>query len=113
MPTQKVMSMLKVGTLSSSTGSVASSTSQNGETIIPSGSPLTRLNYFDGKFLRASDLQTEQAYLCTLVAFSNQAGGPGVANGFSAQLQSGTQILLGSGLAIDPKGRVLLLTDSQ
>ena len=29
---------------------------QNGVTLIPSPTPLTRLNYFDGKFLRAEDL---------------------------------------------------------
>src|SRR5258708_34274908 len=89
------------------------SASKNGVSMVRSGSPLTRLNYFDGKFLRAVDLQTEQAYLRTLVELSNQAGGPGVAHGFSASLASGTEILLDSGLAIDPTGRVLLLTGSQ
>jgi hypothetical protein len=113
MPTQKMMPMPIVQTLSPILGSIAATTAPSGVTIIPSGSPLTRLNYFDGKFLRAADLQTEQGYLRTLIEFSNQAGGPGVANGFSAELQSGTQILLGSGLAIDPQGQVLLLTGAQ
>ena len=113
MPTQKLMPMQMIKTVSSIAGSIASTTAPNGVTFTLPGSPLTRLNYFDGKFLRAADLQTEQAYLRMLVEFSNQAGGPGVANGFSAELQSGTQILLGSGLAIDPKGQVLLLTGAQ
>jgi hypothetical protein len=34
--------------------------SQTGLTIIPSPTPLTSLNYFDGKFLRADDLMTEK-----------------------------------------------------
>ena len=36
-------------------------TSESGVTVIPQPTPLTRLNYFDGKFLRASDLKAEQA----------------------------------------------------
>jgi hypothetical protein len=93
MPTQKLMPMPIVKTLSPIKGSIAASTSQNGVTIVPSNSPLTRLNYFDGKFLRAADLQLEQLYLRTLVEYSNQVGGPGVANGFSAQLHSDTFVL--------------------
>ena len=65
MPTQKLMPMPIVKTLSpipgsSILGSIAATTAPSGVTIIPSGSPLTRLNYFDGKFLRAADLQTER-----------------------------------------------------
>src|SRR5260370_7938515 len=114
MPNQKLMSMQQAAMSSTSIMSpIAFTVSQNGLTIILPGSPLTSLTYFDGKFLRAVDLQTEQAYLRTLVELSNQAGGPGVAHGFSASLASGTEILLDSGLAIDPTGRVLLLTGSQ
>ena len=43
---------------------------QNGIVVIPS-TPLTRLNYFDGKFLRAQDLKLEQDYLRQLVRHSN------------------------------------------
>jgi len=82
---------------------------QSGQTIIPQPTPLTRLNYFDGKFLRADDLQLEQRYLRELTALSNQGGGPGVVYGFNTQLGGGDQLLLGAGLAIDPHGRVLLL----
>src|SRR5260370_8117595 len=110
MPNQKLMSMQQAAMSSTSIMSpIAFTVSQNGLTIILPGSPLTRLNYFDGKFLRAVDLQTEQAYLRTLVELSNQAGGPGVAHGLSASLASGTEILLDSGLAIDPTARLLLL----
>ena len=51
---------------------------QGGLTIIPQPTVLTRLNYFDGKFLRASDLQLEQLYLRMLVEVSNLGGGAGV-----------------------------------
>ena len=84
-------------------------TQQNGIVVIPTGTPLTRLNYFDGKFLRASDLKTEQEYLRQLVWQSNQAGGSGVVHGFDLTLGGGDTLNLGAGLAINPDGRVLLL----
>src|SRR5256714_757973 len=83
---------------------------QNGLALIPKDTPLTRLNYFDGKFPRAADLKPEQAYLRHLVELSNQAGGPGVAHGFDLKLGGGDTLNVGPGLAVDPKGRVLLLT---
>src|SRR2546423_14037812 len=83
---------------------------QTGLALIPKATPLTRLNYFDGKFLRAADLKAEQDYLRHLVELSNQAGGPGVAHGFDLKLGGGDALHVGPGLAVDPKGRVLLLT---
>jgi hypothetical protein len=85
---------------------------QGGITVIPSPTPLTRLHYFDGKFLRARDLELEQSYLRQLVALSNQAGGSGVVHGFDCDLE-GNSLSLGPGLAIDGKGRVLLLPESR
>ena len=82
---------------------------QNGIVVIPSATPLTRLNYFDGKFLRANDLKAEQNYLRHLVRLSNQAGGSGVVHGFDLTLGGGDTLELGPGLAINPDGRVLLL----
>lgn len=81
----------------------------NGIVIIPSKSPLKRLNYFDGKFLRASDLKDEQNYLRQLVRLSNQAGGAGAVHGFDLTLGGGDTLNLGPGLGIDRDGRVLLL----
>src|SRR5437588_3512196 len=83
---------------------------QNGWALIPRDTPLTRLNYFDGKFLRAADLKAEQDYLRHLVELSNQTGGPGVAHGFDLKLGGTDALNVGPGLAVDPKGRVLLLT---
>lgn len=85
---------------------------KNGVTVIPSPTPLTRLHYFDGKFLRARDLELEQKYLRQLVALSNQAGGSGVVHGFDLDL-AGNALELGPGLAIDGQGRVLLLPESR
>ena len=89
-------------------GSLVLVTSESGVTVIPQPTPLTRLNYFDGKFLRASDLKAEQLYLRHLVQLSNQAGGAGVVHGYDLTLASGGESLnLGEGLAIDPDGRVI------
>ena len=86
---------------------------QTGITVIPAQTPLTRLNYFDGKFLRAQDLQAEQNYLRQLTQLSNQANGFGVVNGFNVELAGGDRLSLSAGLAIDPRGRVLLLGQEQ
>jgi hypothetical protein len=75
--------------------------------------PLRRLNYFDGKFLRSSDLQLEQRYLRSLIDYSNQAGGSGVVHGYSVGLAAGDGLRIGSGLAIDGLGRVLLLNSER
>lgn len=80
-----------------------------GVTLIPSPTQLTRLNYFDGKFLRAEDLSAEQSYLRSLVQLSNQAGGAGVVHGFDTRLGAGGALELGPGLGIDRAGRVLFL----
>jgi hypothetical protein len=82
---------------------------QNGLTVIPTPTPLTSLNYFDGKFLRADDLMVEKRYVRRLVELSNQAGGAGVVHGFDTTLGSGDSLSIGPGMAIDPAGRALLL----
>ena len=43
---------------------------RSGMSIIPTSTPLTRLNYFDGKFLRADDMRLDQNYGRHLVALS-------------------------------------------
>jgi hypothetical protein len=80
-----------------------------GITFVDPSTPLKRLNYFDGKFLRAGDMDVEQTYLRQLVAISNQGLGAGVVYGYDTVLASGDQIQIGPGLAIDPAGKVLLL----
>jgi hypothetical protein len=82
---------------------------QAGMTIVPSPSPLTSLNFFDGKFLRAADLLLEKRYMRRLVELSNQGLGSGVVHGIDTTLTGGDAIRLGAGMAIDPLGRLLLL----
>jgi len=83
-----------------------------GITVIDPSTPLRRLNYFDGKFLRASDFNVEQGYLRQLVALSNQGLGSGVVYGYDTTLGSGDTVQIGPGLAVDPSGKVLLLQSS-
>ena len=80
-----------------------------GVTVIDSSTPLKRLNYFDGKLLRADDFTVEQNYLRELVALSNQGLGPGVVYGYDTTLGKGDTVQIGPGLAIDPSGKVLLM----
>src|SRR5436305_3763357 len=83
--------------------------SDRGLTLIPVPTPLTRLNYFDGKFLRADDLRAEQDYLRRLTWIANQGLGSGVVFGFDTTLGGGDSLVLGPGLAIDGRGRELVL----
>jgi len=81
----------------------------NGITLIPKPTALTRLNYFDGKFLSAADLNAEQAYHRRLQQLAAQAGGSGVVHGFEIRALAGDQIELAAGLAVDAEGRVLFM----
>ncbi len=81
-----------------------------GLTIIPTSTPLTRLNYFDGKFLRADDLRLDQTYERLLVNLSVRGGGSGVVHGFELNRHgSGDALILRAGLAMTPSGRALYL----
>lgn len=82
---------------------------QSGIVLIPQPTALTRLNYYDGKFLRAADLSAEQDYLRNLSALSNRAGGSGVVHGLDVKNAGNGTLTLTSGLAIDPKGKVIWL----
>lgn len=84
---------------------------QNGIVLVPADTPLTSLNYFDGKFLRAEDLQADKTYFRRLSQLSNQAGGAGVVYGFDLARLAGDRLQLGPGLAIDGDGRVLFMPE--
>lgn len=86
--------------------------SDSGHSVVNTNSQLRRLNYFDGKFLRAPDLILEQQSLLNQVRRSNQAGGAGVVQGFDCALGNDDDLLIGGGSAIDFAGRVLLLNDA-
>ncbi|NOY63526.1 MAG: hypothetical protein GXP10_10340 [Gammaproteobacteria bacterium] len=85
---------------------------KSGYTVVAKQSPLKRLNYFDGKFLRAPDLKLEQQSLLNQVRLSNQAGGSGVVHGYDCTLGGGDQLNISGGLAIDGHGRILQMADS-
>src|SRR3954467_1881158 len=80
-----------------------------GITVIPQASELRRLNWFDGKLLRADDLRVEQDHLRGLVRRANQTGGAGVVHGFSCRRPADARLGVGPGLAVDPGGRTLVL----
>ena len=82
-----------------------------GIAFVPQTTSLVRLNYYDGKPLRAADLNLEQRGQRALVHLSNQAGGPGVMHGFDVSVLSGPTLALSAGLGVDPAGRVLYLPE--
>ncbi len=81
---------------------------QGGYSVIPSASPLTRLNYYDGKFLRADDLRVEQQGIRELVHLSNHAQGSGVVYGLDCK-RAGDALTVRPGLAVGKEGRLLRL----
>ena len=87
-------------------------TDPSGDVLISPHTPLSRLNYFDGKFLKAADLELEQRYLRSLVALSNQGLGWGVVYGFDTT-GGGDTLSIGPGLAIDAGGNLLYLLSIQ
>lgn len=86
-------------------------TVKDGVASIEQGTALTRLHYFDGKFLRADALTLEQDYHRMLVRLSNLAGGWGVVHGLGISL-AGDQLSVTPGLAITPAGSTVLLSDN-
>ena len=103
------MSSLKDSKIKQQTnGSISSSVS--GEVYLDKSTGLTRLNYFDGKFLRAADLQLEQAAMLNQIRLANQASGGGLIHGFDCVLAGGNSIRVSAGLAYDWQGRALVLS---
>lgn len=80
-----------------------------GYEVSPAGSPLTRLNYFDGKFLRAEGFREEQSYVRMLAALGVRAVGAGIVYGMDAELAEGDMLRVLPGLAMEPSGRALVL----
>lgn len=83
--------------------------SHAGLSVVDPGTILTRLWYFDGKFLRAAGFRLDQEYVRSLVALSNQATGTGVVHGFDVARASGDRLRIEGGLALAPSGRVVYL----
>lgn len=86
--------------------------SSGGHAVVNKHSPLRRLNYFDGKFIRAPDLILEQQALLNQMRLGNRAGGAGVVYGFDCSLAGDDSLAIGAGYAIDPEGKALLLPEA-
>ncbi|MDH3753797.1 MAG: hypothetical protein OEU32_07980 [Acidimicrobiia bacterium] len=83
--------------------------SHAGINIIDPSTVLSRLWYFDGKFLRAEGFRRDQEYVRSLVALSNQATGHGVVHGYDVELAGGDELRVEGGLALARSGRVVYL----
>jgi hypothetical protein len=79
----------------------------DGVAFVAQASPLTRLHYFDGQYLRADALALEQDYLRARNRLSNLAGGWGVVDGMGLSL-AGSSLQVSAGLAITPAGNPVL-----
>ena len=79
----------------------------DGVAFVEQTSPLTRLHYFDGQFLRAASLTIEQEYHRQTARLANLAGGWGAVHGLGVSL-AGDQLAVSAGLAITPAGSFVL-----
>ena len=79
----------------------------DGRAFIETASPLNRLHYFDGRFLRADDLAHEQAYHRLRVQLANQAGGWGVVHGLDFEVE-GDQITVLPGMGVTAAGEFVM-----
>lgn len=82
-----------------------------GLTIIDPATALTRLWYFDGRFLRAEGFRLDQEYVRSLVTLSNRAVGTGVVHGLDVDLL-GDRLRVEGGLGLAPSGRVVHLAST-
>lgn len=85
---------------------------KDGVALVETNAQLTRLHYFDGKFLRADALTLEQEYHRMLVRQSALAGGWGVVHGLGIEL-SGARLIVTAGLAITPAGSIVKLDSNR
>ncbi|MFM6406051.1 MAG: hypothetical protein ACKPGT_15850, partial [Microcystis sp.] len=75
--------------------------------------PIKRLNYFNGQFLRAPDFTEEQTYHLEMRRRHNENLHTwGIADGLKLQYTIGSsQIEIAEGMAIDSKGREIVLVE--
>jgi hypothetical protein len=72
--------------------------------------PSIGLNYYDGRFLRASDLNLEHQSLRGYSDLGVTTGGTGVVRGLDFSVDGGT-FTVGAGLAVDGRGQLLNLPE--
>jgi hypothetical protein len=73
--------------------------------------PVRRVNYFHGQLLTPEDLQAEQDYHREMRYLHNRLLGHGVVHGLDVTVGDGSTVVVGPGLAIDPSGREIVVTD--
>lgn len=76
----------------------------------------SRPNYFDGRFLTAADLSSEQTYFLTRQADLARASGYGVINGLMVSEVEGTRastVRIGRGRGLTPNGELVMLDEDQ
>ena len=95
-----------MGTNSISQDDAVDLSSTDGVSFIVQSTPLTRLHYFDGKFLRADAFTLEQDYNRTTRRLANLAGGWGVVSGLGVSIDTTDPGLLdvSAGLAVTAAG---------
>jgi hypothetical protein len=74
--------------------------------------PSIGLNFYDGRFLRAADLNLEHRSLRAYSDLGNRAGGYGVVHGLEFSV-SGDSFTLDAGLAVDGTGQLIYLPAPQ
>ncbi|WP_250037744.1 hypothetical protein [Paractinoplanes maris] len=82
-----------------------------GRTFTPGTGGVVNLNYYDGRFLRADDLNLERDSQREYVELSNRTTASGVAFGFGVTGFGGGVLHLSAGLAKTPRGQILHLPD--
>ena len=81
-----------------------------GLSVVDPATILSRLWWFDGRFLRAEGFRLDQDYVRALAALSHQATGTGVVHGFDVtRPATGDSLRIAGGLALAPSGRVVYL----
>ncbi|TYB64807.1 hypothetical protein FXF51_20355 [Nonomuraea sp. PA05] len=80
-----------------------------GRTFTPDEGGVVNLNYYDGRFLRADDLNRERDSQRAYVELSNRVTASGTAWGFGVTGLGGGKLHLAAGLARTPRGQILYL----
>jgi hypothetical protein len=86
-------------------------TASNGLAHVYKDSPLAKLNFFDGRYLRADDLKREQRYHEMRSELVARAGGAGVIHGLGIPIPDlpGAPLTLEPGLGFNQLGQPVLL----
>jgi len=101
--------------MSNKTGFLAkgSLSNEEAERVASLDPRLSRTNYFDGRLLKATDLTRDQIYLDERSREIGRTLGSGIVQGLDLELTSDYHLIVSTGIAVAPSGRVLELTDKK